>query len=195
MTPKAIPRFLRRFAGDQRGNMTVEALMVFPLLCWAYLGTFVFFDGFHAYSVNIRAAYTMGDILSRQTADITPEFMDSMSALQDVLTDTDEATRVRVTKFEYRKSDDSFQRVWSEVRGDGVPRHTSATLAQMRAQIPTLDDGELAVLTETWMDYTPPMNVGLDPLTFTQVVVTRPRYALRFCWNSVDGGGEATRTC
>ena len=32
-----------------------------PLLAWAYMGTYVFFDGFAAQDTNIKAAYTIGD--------------------------------------------------------------------------------------------------------------------------------------
>lgn len=193
-----LPRPLRRFLGDQRGSATVEAVLVFPILCWAYLGTYVFFDGFRAQSINLKAAYTVGDILSRQTDYVTPEFLDSMYALQDVLTDTDEATRMRVTAFKYQAAGDGLDVRWSKVRGSGVPELTNAGIRALRDRIPPLADGEVAILTETWMDYTPPMDVGVDPLTFAEVVVTRPRYALnnRFCYNSVnDGGGPDTEEC
>lgn len=193
-----LPRPFRRFVRDQRGSAVVEAVLVFPILCWAYLGTFVFFDGFRAQSINVKAAYTVGDILSRQTDYVTPEFLDSMYALQGVLTDTDEARRMRVTAFKYRTDGDRLEVRWSKVRGDGVAPHTDGTLADLRDRIPVLADGEVAILTETWMEYTPPMDVGVDPLTFTEVVVTRPRYALnnRFCYNSVnDGGTTRTEEC
>ena len=191
-------RALRRFLGDEGGSVTVEAVLIFPILCWAYLGTFVFFDDFRAQSINVKAAYTIGDILSRQTDYVTPEFLDSTFALQDMLTATDETTRMRVTAFKYVSSSNQLDMRWSKVRGGGVPELTDATIQTLRTSIPQLDNGEVAILTETWMDYTPPMDVGVDPLTFRELVVTRPRYSLnnRFCYNSMnDGGGVATETC
>ncbi len=61
----SIRRYLRRFACDEQGSMLIEGILVLPALAWAYMGTFVFFDGFHAQSVNVKIAYTIGDAMSR----------------------------------------------------------------------------------------------------------------------------------
>ena len=192
-----LPHALRSFLDDEGGSVTVEAVLFFPVLAWVYLAMFVFFDGFREQSVNVKAAYTLGDILSRQTDYVTPEFMDSLFALQGTLTDTPLAKRLRVTTVSYRASDNSYLVRWSRTRGT-VPQLTNASLATMRARIPRMSDGEVSVLTETWMDYAPAMNVGIHPFTFSELVVTRPRFALngRFCYNTVnDNGTPATETC
>ena len=167
------------------------------MLAWCYLAMYVFFEGFREQSVNIKVAYTLGDILSRQSDYVTPELMDSLFALQTTLTDTPLPKKLRVTAVRYVAASNSYQVRWSQARG-GAAALTNANLAAMAARIPIMADGEVAVLTETWMDYAPAMNVGIQPFTFSELVVTRPRFALnsRFCFNTLnDGGTPATETC
>lgn len=182
---------LRRFLGSESGSVTVEAVLVLPILCWAYLGTFAFFDAFRTQSVNVKAAYTIGDVLSRQTDYITPEFLDSLYALQDVLTATEEPTRMRISAVRYTGG--KLEVRWSKVRGSGVPELTTSTVDAVSHHVPVaaLSDGEVVILTETWMEYAPPFDVGLDKLEFAEVVVTPPRYALRgrFCYHPLNDGG------
>lgn len=198
MTATPLLRALRRFLRDERGSIAIESVLILPVLAWAYMGTVVFFDAFRAKAVNVKAAYTIGDILARQTVDITPEFVDSLHDLQRMLIGDDPATRLRITKFTFRASDGSFVRIWSEARGPGIAGHTPASLRDVRASIPIMADDDSAVLVESWTTYTPSMNVMLDPTTLHELVVMRPRFMLdgRFCWNSVnEGGGAATQIC
>jgi len=77
---------LRRFFQDESGSASIELLIVLPLLAWIFFATFVFFDAFRAKSINVKATYTISDILSREVNEpITPEFMDSLYALYQSL--------------------------------------------------------------------------------------------------------------
>ena len=195
--PARLARHAARFARDEKGSIAVESMLILPILIWAYIGTFVYFDAYRAQSINLKAAYTIGDVLSREAEYITPEFMNSLYALQDVLTNSDQAKRMRITAIRYEAAGNRFVRRWSQTRG-GVTAHTQASVNALRANFPEMSDGETAIVTETWLNYAPSFDVGLDPFEFTDLVVTRPRFALpgRFCWNSVnDNGTSATETC
>ena len=43
---RLIRRRLARFSSDQTGSTTVEAVLILPLLLWAYVAMFVYFDAF-----------------------------------------------------------------------------------------------------------------------------------------------------
>lgn len=185
----------RRFRRDQDGSMSVEAMLVLPILIWVYLGTFVFFDGYRAQSVNIKASYTIGDMLSRETGFITPAYMNSLFTLQQFLTNTVEPVRMRVTLYVFDGPNNRYVVRWSQVRGGSVAPLTNTTLAALRPQLPVQLNGEVAILTESWVGYEPTFQVGIDPFTFYDLVVTRPRFAPQLCWNNVENGVMATATC
>jgi hypothetical protein len=186
--------FLRRFLRDDEASIAVETLVVLPALLWAYLGTWVFFDAFRDRAINVKVGYTINDALSRET-EVTPEYMDSLFALQRVLTATAEPVWLRVTLFRWNGAQSRYEVVWSQTRGGGQPL-TTALLAQLAPRLPNMQPGESSILTETWVDYVPVTDVGLDPFTFHEFVVTRPRFATTLCFNTVnDNGGPATATC
>ncbi|EPX86515.1 hypothetical protein ruthe_01330 [Rubellimicrobium thermophilum DSM 16684] len=186
---------LLRFARDDRGSMAVEAMLILPILVWAYLATFVFFDGYRAQSLNTKAAYTIGDILSRETNWVTPAYLDSLFALQQVLTQSDQPRSMRITVIRWNATARRYEVVWSRVRGSGAQQLVTNDLAKLAPFLPVMPAGESAILTETWVDYRPPASV-IAPFTFRDFVVTRPRFASQLCWNDRNTGGTmATGIC
>lgn len=184
MTPRLSDR-LRAFLRDETGSIAVEGMIVLPILTWAYVGSFVFFDGYRAQSVNVKAAYTIGDVLSRETGFITPEYMDSLYALQDQLTETEQPRRMRITALRYEETGDKYLVCWSKGRG-GVSELSTGGLGALRDRLPVMADGEWGMLTETWVGYVPVFEAGIDPFTFEDFVVTRLRFAPQLFWNTVN---------
>ena len=183
-----------RFYREDSGSITVESMLILPILIWCYLGTFVFFDAFRAQSINVKAGYTLGDTLSRETGYVTPAYMNSLFSLQQFLVDTFEPVQLRITVFRYTASDDSYRVRWSQARGGGAPLSTAA-LGTLRGSLPEMANNDIAILTETWVGYEPAFDVGIQPFTFSDLVVTRPRFASQLCWNSQNNGTIATATC
>ncbi|NAZ36564.1 TadE/TadG family type IV pilus assembly protein [Rubellimicrobium sp. CFH 75288] len=187
---------IRRFLRDERGSIAVEGMLILPALVWVFLGTFVFFDGFRAQAINARTAYTIGDILSRETQFVTPAYLDGLFALQGTMTATDQPRRMRISVVRYQSSGDRYRVVWSQVRGSGVAALRDADMPKVRPFLPIMPDAEIAIVTETWVPYRPVARVGIEPFTFRDFVVTRPRFAANLCWNTQNTGGTmATATC
>lgn len=184
MRSRAALRRLRRFRRDEGGSVTVEAVITFPLLAWAVMATQVFFQGFHVQSLNVKVTYTIGDILSREDMPITPEYLDSMYAVQAAMTGSADPGALRVTAITYRAAQETYRVVWSEVRGAAQPHSDSTIKAIAEERLPDLTDGQVIILTETWLQHRPEfLNwVGIGPLIFHEVTVTLPR-APQFCWN------------
>ena len=190
-----IKEFLQRFRRSEEGSISVEAMLLVPILMWAYLGTFVFFDAFRSQSTNLKAAYTIGDTLSRETRHVTPAYLDSLSAMHRFLIDEDNGlARLRITVYRYQQSDDTYRVQWSRVRGGGLEL-TDPVLATLRPQLPVMPNNEIAILVETWVGYSPTYSVGLEDFIFTDLVVTRPRFAGQLCTNSTNSDDVLTRTC
>lgn len=191
---RAARRLLRYFVRNEAGSVTVEFVLVIPLLAWCFIGTFTFFEAYRTQAINVKAAYTIGDQLSRETDYITPVYMASLGELYDFLVQSSEATRLRVTAFEYEADDDSYRVIWSQGVG-AIPRTTDSAITDVRSRLPNMPDEEIAILTETWLDFTSSDFVGLGNLTFYEAIVTRPRFADQICWNPIENGTALTGVC
>lgn len=187
MTPR--PAALRRLWTDEGGSMTVELVLVFPLLAWVLLASVTFFEGFQARANAVKATYTLADILSREaTEPITPVFLDNLDELYAALIADDVPLRLRVTVFRYDDAADAYRVVWSQVRGTG-PTLTDQNLAQIRAAaIPNMTDGEVGILVETTSRHRPELSLGLDPFELENLMIIRPRFAPTLCWSASDTG-------
>jgi Flp pilus assembly pilin Flp len=187
--------FARKFRRDEEGSAAVELMLVLPMLIWALLAVFVFFDAYRTQTTNLKAAYTLGDVLSRETGYITPVYMNSMFELQQFLLGTDQGVRLRVTVFQYDGPNDRYVVRWSQGRGAAVSPLTTAGLQNIRQFLPNMPNSEVAILTETRVGYVPPAMVGIQPINFDDRVVTRPRFAGQLCWNDIENGNNTTAVC
>ena len=190
---KNIP-FLGRFLFKEDGGMAVETVLVFPMLCWAYLATFVYFDAFRVQSTTAKAAYTISDQLSRETNYITPNYLDAVYRLHEFLTTSNQDTDLRVSVIRYT-DDNGYEVRWSKTRGL-VAELQTADLNSISDQLPVMPDNEVVVVVENWLDYEPAFTVGLGDFTFNNLVVTRPRFnSAQVCWNNSENGDTAQATC
>ncbi len=168
---------LRRFADDTRGSVSLELLLVFPLLIWAYLGLFVYFDGYRQQNVNLKAAYTVADMLSRETGAIDEAYIEGLNKTMTWLTYGRQDTTLRVSVVTYDLASDSHFLVWSEGAGS-TPRLKQENVATyLTPKIPAMPDGDTAIIVETWATYRPLTDVGLpDATPLNNFVVVSPRF-------------------
>lgn len=184
---------LFRFLQDETGSASIETVIILPVLAWIFLATFVYFDAFRAKSINVKATYTISDILSREVNEpITPEFMDSLYALYQGLVVHTQPRSIRVTAIRYVQATNAYNVIWSEVRGVApLPaRLTNANLATIRnTRLPVMYDGEVGVLIETSGRYFPIFGyVGLPGFTVGNFMILRPRFAPQICWSTSNDG-------
>lgn len=190
-----LTRKLRKAARDESGSGTVEGVLMIPIMVWVFLASYVFFDAYRAQFVNAKASYTIGDILSRETGYITPEYMDSLYDLQQFLVGRPDPIRLRVSVVEFDEANNDYELIWSENRGGGGEL-TQGDIDEIDDYIPIMADGEKVMVVQTSMRYTPIYTAGIDPLDFDDFVITRPRFAGQVCWNSEnDNPTVSTATC
>ncbi|MGC9367906.1 MAG: TadE/TadG family type IV pilus assembly protein [Paracoccaceae bacterium] len=182
----ALRTALTRFHRDERGWMTAEAVLILPVLIWWYLGSLVFFDAYDARSINLKASYTISDLFSRNLdGEIDANEIEAMGDMFDYLTanhGADGAIRVSLVHC----SDDCDQPGrelsldWS-YGTDGKPALTGADLSIYDEVIPMMALGDRVFVIETFSRYEPPFNVGLTEDSYSNVVVTRPRFVAAPC--------------
>ena len=116
-------RFFKKKMRDERGSVSVEAILMFPLLIWAYMGMYVFFEGLRESNINLKATYTVADVLSRFTDEdvaVTEEYMDGLHAVYNWMSRSINPVFMRVSVVTYDQ----------EARGSGWRRPPYKVLVQ-----------------------------------------------------------------
>lgn len=176
--------FLRR----EDGSVAIEAMIVMPLLFWTYLSMFSIFDAFRMYSINQKAAYTIGDAISRETAPIDDQYLEGVQDLFEYLSRSQDKSSIRITSLWYDAAADEYHADWSQKRGT-VDVLTDIDVRNWHEKLPVMTDKTFMTLVETWSDYDPPFNTGLEERQIRNFVFTRPRYAPCVQWapQAADG--------
>ncbi len=182
-------RFLswfRNFRDDTRGVAALEFILVMPFLFWAFMAVYVYFDGYRQSTVNLKAAYTISDLISRETEGITDEYIDSMYDLHKLLTRADSPTTLRVTVVRWNNDEKKYRRDWSEGRG-GIAPLTDSDMVEIEDRLPTMPHNERVILVETTNTFIPVFpGVGMSNVELENFVFTRPRFAPQVCWISCE---------
>ena len=85
---------IRKFTRDEGGTATTEAVLVFPMLIWALMAMAIYFDAFRVRSVNLKAAYTISDMISRENPFVGPNYISGLNTVYDFLADSSDRKRV-----------------------------------------------------------------------------------------------------
>ncbi|QFT59251.1 hypothetical protein FIU94_10480 [Sulfitobacter sp. THAF37] len=173
--------FMRR----QDGSISIEAMIVLPVMFWAFLAMFSIFDAFRTYGINQKAAFTVGDAISRETLPLDDDYLNGMHSLFEYLSLSEGQSALRVSSIWFDADDNRYRTDWSKTRG-GVTALTSSNVRNWHDKLPVMPDNERVVLVETWSDYTPPFATGLENREIQNFVFTRPRYAPRVCWEECN---------
>ncbi|MBN9889226.1 TadE/TadG family type IV pilus assembly protein [Salipiger abyssi] len=192
---KIAPR-LRRFTRDSEGYITVEVAIMIPILFVLFAASWVLFDAFRQNAVDQKANYAIGDMLSRETEAIDAGYIDNTYRLLGLLTrnsveyvgnEAEYPLDMRITIVSYRESNDKYSVEWSAARGDAELLRTQ-DLDPYLPRLPSMMDSGQIILVETWEDYFPVFNVGLDPLVIRTYSFTHPRYAPQVLWAGENNG-------
>jgi Flp pilus assembly protein TadG len=178
------------FAKRDDGTVTSEFLIMFPILIWAWIGMYYYWDVYRAVNLAQKASFTISDNLSRSYGTIDTAYIDGLQDFLAYLADTpDEDVAIRVSSIGWNKVNSTHTVQWSYSPDGSMPALTAASLQAIDDQIPTLIEHETVLLLETSIDYQPPLGIdeisgidlGVGPQTFTEFVVTRPRFVPKVC--------------
>lgn len=172
----------KRYRENEQGTLTVEAVIVLPVLVVMFLAMFVLFDFFRAHSTAAKTAYTLGDMISRETHFITPEYMDGAMELVDLMTLSSSDDGLRVSVISYDEDADLLELRWSQTRGTGMAPHNSDSINALRNQIPDMPNGLQMIIVETRSAYDPAFDIGLVNREVETFVTTVPRFAPQLLW-------------
>lgn len=175
---------LRNFVTETKATASVEAAIIFPAVFWAYAAMFTYYEAYRSHAVAEKSAYTISDMISRETQPITPTYMTNVRNIYKDLSGLSSGeTALRVTLLRWDGNNNTFKVDWSKRRGD-IPRLRTRDVGDYDALLPTLINNERIILVETASDYTPTFSVGLDARVIETFVYTRPRYAPQIVWDA-----------
>lgn len=183
MFRKSLIRRLRAFAAETRGSVSVEFVLVMPFLFWAFMAVYVYFDGYRQSAVNLKAAYTISDLLSRETNAVNDDYIDAMHSLLKTLVRTRSEIKLRVSVIRYDEDDGRYYVDWSEARGYEDPRD-NGNIGTIHHKLPNMPDNERVILVETRNHFVPLFNIGMGNKLLKNFVFTRPRFAPQVVFES-----------
>ncbi len=180
---------LRRFLDDSQGYITLEAMIVMPVLLWLFGAGWVYFDVMRQQSVNQKANYVIGDMISRETDPVDDEYINNaMNLLYMLNKSQDTESDLRVTVIRYDADQNRWNVVWSEARGDYAA--LNGNMSDYSDRLPVAANQDQLIVVETWDDYNPIFSVGLNAFEITTYSFTRPRFAPQILFtNSSDNNG------
>ncbi|WP_380054234.1 TadE/TadG family type IV pilus assembly protein [Falsihalocynthiibacter sp. SS001] len=168
--------------------MTIEAVLMFPILAWAFVATFAFFDAYQARSTNLKATFTVADMLSRQLDPVNADYINGLQKMFEFLANTnDQDAWLRVTSLvcteDCDKDTRTLLRDWSYATG-GHAGLTNEDVVKYDGQVPLMPVNDRVLMVETNMSYQPVFNVGIDEFEMIEVAVTRSRFVPQLCWEA-----------
>ena len=189
----SVKRMLNTFARDERGSFSIEAILMFPMLVWAFMALYVFFEGLRESNINLKATYTVADLLSREDNEVDELYISNMNVIYQWLARSQSNVRMRMSVVHYDEATDSHNLYCSIGVGveDMLQEWVEPTVTP---HVPIMADASAAIVVETWVDYEPIMeipliSIGLEETEIYNIVVTSPRVADQF---KCDGIGDGT---
>lgn len=171
--------WLQSFRKDESGGtIAVETMILIPALFWAFLAMFAMFDAYRQYSVNQKAAYTLGDMVSRETTPIDNDYVTGARELVQYMTNTQDLSDIalRISSLSYDAVADVYELDWTAKRG-WVGDLGNGDVTNWHDRLPVMADNDRVTVVETFVKYDPPFNTGLSNREIKNFVFTKPRYA------------------
>lgn len=182
MPKSRIFRAFRSFRRQTHGSVSVETVLIAPLLIWMLVATFVFFDGFRSKTRVQVAATTVVDLLTRETDTLQTEDIDALNVLFDVLSETRSATAIRVTSVMLSEDGDPEIQCSHGTRGVA----DADDMTDLSGPVPPILPGEAVIVLETFGVWAPPFALlGMERLVnMNTQIAARPRFSP---WLQMEG--------
>ncbi|WP_109468145.1 TadE/TadG family type IV pilus assembly protein [Albibacillus kandeliae] len=181
---------LKRFRDDTSGVISLEFVIMMPILFWTFMAVYVFFDGYRQSALNLKAAYTISDLISRETEAINDPYVNSMMNVLRLMTRSGSEVDLRISVIRWDQDDDRYYVYWSANRGFAAEL-TDDNVIDFAERLPVMPDDEMVILVETKNVFEPVFDVGMNDIDLDNFVFTRPRFASKVEW---DAGETDTET-
>ncbi|MCK8462522.1 hypothetical protein MUY35_01495 [Aliiroseovarius sp. S1339] len=189
---------VRLFSRVETGTVTVESVIILPLLFFGVMATFSYFDAYRKQSLALKANYAIADYLSR-VYKFDRNTLEGLDELFEYMSKTGEDSWVRVTMVQCPDNKTLVQcneqvprklrRLGSKASNNsGISGHTRTTMREfLGPHIPKMYVGESLFVVETVAKYEPLFPgrwTGIYPRDFEHVVVSGTREYDKLCFEN-----------
>ncbi|MEL7149436.1 MAG: hypothetical protein AAGK71_01815 [Pseudomonadota bacterium] len=197
-------RLFRNTLRDERGSFSIEAVLMFPMLIWAFMGMYSFFEGLRESNINLKATYTVADVLSRETEEIDMRYLNNMNTIYEWLARTDNDTMMRVSVVIWDEDSDQHVLYWSRGVNGREDLVQELVPTNVTPHVPIMADQASAIVVETWVDHNPIMlpvsdfwlfeviGLGWEPTEIYNLVVVAPRFVDQLKFEGMADGTGST---
>ena len=170
---KAISAFLR----DQHGSISIETVILMPLLLFLTIGGLTYWNAFNSNSRTAKVAYAVSDIMSRHEV-VDDVDMAYLFDLQNKMLPGDVRERtLRISSICFEN--DNYHVLWSYVAsGTDVTTPPALTVTDIPIQVmPAMQPQDSVILVELTGSWEPQFSTaGLTGAEWNNALVVRPRF-------------------
>ena len=174
-----------RFARSEHGSGSIEAVIMIPLMFVVIISSMTVLDLTRQHNLHSKAAFTIGDMVSRETLPIDHDYLAGTHALLNTMTRTPQDSSVRLSVVHYDQANDMMKLDWSRTSGD-YSELTNQQVSDWTQKLPIMVHNERMIIVETFARYNPAFNVGLGTPVIDNFVFTRPRYSPQVLWTDAE---------
>lgn len=173
----------QRFCNETRGATAVEGVFAAFFLAWWYFAAIQFFDAFRQMNINQKANHAVADLISRETGNVTPAYIEGVNTVYDFLINSDQPTWIRVTSVKWDATTSAYKVIWSSATGGKAVLNDAMVKASLQSRIPAIAPSDTLLLVETNMLYEPAFNVGISAQWIDTFTPMRPRFSQQVCFD------------
>ena len=168
---------LKAFLADEGGSISIEFVVVMPLLLFLVTGGLAYWDAFHSNTQTSRVAFAINDIMGRHDVVDNTDMTYLYDLQRKMLPGDLDQTVLRVTSICFNGTEHRV--LWSyrqHAEGAADPGTLLAENIPV-AMLPAMKDQESVILTEVSARWQPHfVNVGIGEHRWSSALVTRPRF-------------------
>ncbi|WP_298857694.1 hypothetical protein [uncultured Sulfitobacter sp.] len=170
-----------RFAREEKGAAHIEAMIMIPLMFGIMVTSMTMLDLVRQHGAHQKAAFTIGDMVSRETLPLDGDYLEGTHHLLNALTRTPQDSSLRLSVVRYDSGNDIMKLDWSKTSG-GYTALTNHQVRSWTSKLPHMVHNERMIIVETFARWESPFNIGLGVQEIDNFVFTRPRYAPQVLW-------------
>ena len=166
-------KLLKKFKDDESASLTMEFVLILPVLVTWFIGSIMFFDAYNSKATAQRTAHTIADIISRETTTNNSK-IDTLLVLQNRMLPRSSVGTVRVSSIQRDLAGD-LALLWT-YSTDGVAAPLELADIPL-SNIPLLGNGQSILLVDTQVPFTPIAEwVGFTATEWFNRVAIAPRF-------------------
>ncbi len=170
---KPFQHLLQRFKDDDSASLTMEFVLMLPVLMLWFIGSIVFFNAYITKSGAQRAAHTVSDVISRQTQ-VDNNFIDTLLLLQNRMLPRARVGTVRVSSIQKNANTGDLAMLWTYSTDANAQPLLINDIPL--TDLPLMQAGESVLLVDTSVPFAPISDwvaMGSNDWTNRVVVTTR----------------------